>query len=232
MKLRRGTFKGDPATQALQLGGVNKLKLERNRSYLFNALQALCMIGLSAAVWRLAEIHTVIPVVSVVDANGHVTKQTVVNKDTITAQDAFVQSEVHAFVTACNTFDPAWRQHYADLCRLHATLAVARQYDTETGPENPDNPYYQLAKGERRYPRITAVTSLAKEAYQVSFQSITDRPGSEPRVEYFTALVHYTFTYKPLALGDRWENPLGFAATAYRKDQELSRQQGALPASQ
>ncbi|MBD4256077.1 type VI secretion protein, partial [Xanthomonas citri pv. citri] len=41
---------------------------------------------------------------------------------------------------------------------------------------------------------------------------------------YYTALVRYTFTFKPLALGDRWENALGYATTAYRKDQELSRQ--------
>ena len=221
--MSNATFKDDAATQALQLGGTNKLKQERNRSYLFNALQALVIVGLAVAVVTLAEIHTVVPVVSVIDGNGHVVKQNVVSKETITGQESFVQSQVYDFVMYCNTFDPDWRQRYADLCRLHSTPAVAKQYDAETSPENPANPYYQLGQGGRRYPKVTGITSLDKEAFQVSFQAVTEKPGAETKVEYFTALVRYTFTFKPLALGDRWENPLGFAATAYRKDQELSR---------
>lgn len=220
----RGTMVGDATTRAMQLGGTNKLRQERNRAYLFNGLQAVCLVALSAAVWRLADVHTVIPVVSVIDANGHVTRQSVVSPQTIAGNESFVQSQVFNFVTYCNTFDPAWRQHYADLCRLHATTAVARQYEAETAADNPDNPYYAVGPGGRRYPRITAVTSLGRNAYQVSFRSITEKPGAEPTTEYFTALVQYTITYQPLALGDRWVNPLGFAATAYRKDQELARQ--------
>lgn len=218
------TFRGDSQTQASQLGGSNKLKQQRNRSYLWNGLQAVSLIALAATVYRLADVHTVIPVVSVMDGNGHVVKQQVVNRETITGQESFVQSKVYDFIMYCNTFDLAWRQRFDDLCRLHATQGVARQYEAETDPENQNNPYYLIGQGGRRYPRITGITSLGKDAYQVSFQSITEKAGTEPKTEYYTAMVRYTFTFKPLALGDRWENALGFAATAYRKDQELSRQ--------
>jgi type IV secretion system protein VirB8 len=219
-----GTFRGDATTRNHQLGGANKLKQERNRAYLLIGLLLVCMAGLASAVTVLARIHSVIPVISVMDANGHVVKQEVVNKESLAAQESFVQSQVYDFVMYCNTFDPAWRQRYADLCHLHSTPAIARQYDAETAPENPGNPYYQLGEGGRRSPRITAITAIGKDAYQVSFRSVLERPGAEAKTEYYTALVHYTYTLKPLALGDRWENPLGFAATAYRKDQELSRQ--------
>ncbi|CAJ3904696.1 Type IV secretion system protein VirB8 [Burkholderia pseudomallei] len=220
----KGTFLGDASTRQAQLGGSNKLKQERNRAYLFIALLLFVIGGLASALTVLANIHTVVPVVSVIDANGHVTKQQVVNRETITGQESFVQSQVYDFIMYCNTFDPNWRQRFADLCRLHSTQAVAAQYDAETSPDNPNNPYYQLGEGGRRYPKVTGITSLGKDAYQVSFQSITEKPGSPSQTEYYTALVRYTFTFKPLALGDRWENALGFAATAYRKDQELSRQ--------
>ncbi|WP_430504827.1 VirB8/TrbF family protein [Ralstonia pseudosolanacearum] len=220
----KGTFLGDASTRSTQLGGSNKLKQERNRAYLFIALLLFVIGGLASAVTVLANIHTVVPVVSVIDANGHVTKQQVVNKETITGQESFVQSQVYDFIMYCNTFDPNWRQRFADLCRLHSTQAVAAQYDAETSPDNPNNPYYQLGQGGRRYPKVTGITSLGKDAYQVSFQSITEKPGSPSQTEYYTALVRYTFTFKPLALGDRWENSLGYATTAYRKDQELSRQ--------
>lgn len=224
MTLGGKTFLGNRSTQALQLGGSNQLKQQRNRAYWLIALLLLVMTGLASAVTVLAKIHTVIPVVSVIDANGHVVKQQVVSQETITGQEAFVQSQVYDFIMYCNTFDPDWRQRFADLCRLHSTPAVAAQYDTETSADNPNNPFYQMGPGGRRYPRITGITSLGKDAYQVAFQSITEKAGSPPKTDYYTALVRYAFTFKPLALGDRWENALGYATTAYRKDQELSRQ--------
>ncbi|SAK79317.1 VirB8 protein [Caballeronia hypogeia] len=224
MKFGKRTFLGDTKTQAAQLGGSNKLKQERNRAYLFIGLLLFVVGGLASAVTVLATVHTVIPVVSVIDANGHVVKQQVVTRETITGQESFVQSQVYDFIMYCNTFDPDWRQRFADLCRLHSTEPIAAQYDAETSPDNPTNPYYQLGPGGRRYPKITGITSLGKDAYQVSFQSIIEKPGSAPKIDYYTALVRYTFTFKPLVLGDRWENALGFAATSYRKDQELSRQ--------
>lgn len=222
MKSGARTFIGDSGTQAVQLGGTNRLKQERNRAYLFVGLLLLVIGGRACAVTVLASIHTVIPVVSVVDANGHVSKQQVVSRETITEQDAFVQSQVYDFIMYCNTFD--WRQRFADLCRLHSTQAVAALYDKETSAENPSNPYYQIGPGGRRYPKITGITSLGKDAYQVSFQSITEKSGRPPTTDYYTALVQSTFTFKPLAIGDRWENALGFATSAYRKDQERSRQ--------
>ena len=222
--MKFGTFLGDQAIQAAQLSGANQLKQERNRAYLLIGLLLFVIGGLASAVTVLATIHTVIPVVSVIDANGHVVKQQVVNADTVTGQESFVQSQVYDFIMDCNTFDPVWRQRFADLCRLHSTQAVASQYDAQTSPDNPHNPYYALGQDARRYPRITGITSLGKDTYQVSFQSITEKPGSAPQTDYYTALVRYTFTFKPLSLADRWENPLGFAVTAYRKDQELSRE--------
>jgi type IV secretion system protein VirB8 len=224
VKFGKGTFLGDSKTQAAQLGGSNRLKQERNRAYLFICLLMLIIGGLASAVTVLANIHTVIPVVSVIDGNGHVVKQQLVNAETITGQESFVQAQVYDFIMYCNTFDPAWRQRFDDLCRLHSAPVVASQYDAETSPDNPNNPYYLIGAGGRRYPKITGITSLGKDAYQVSFQSITEKPGGPPKTDYYTALVHYTFTFKPLALGDRWENALGYATTAYRKDQELSRQ--------
>lgn len=217
------TFKGDNHTRTLQLAGMNQLTQERNRAYLFSILLILCLTGLAIAVTVLASIRKIVPVISVIDANGHVIKQQIVHPETIVGHESFVQSQIYDFITYCNTFDPDWRQRFSDLCRLHSAQAIARQYDIETAAENPKNPYYQIGIGGKRYPKITSITPLDKETYQIAFQSITEKPGTQPKIEYYTALVRYIFTYTPLALGDRWENPLGFATIAYRKDQELSR---------
>lgn len=222
------TFKGDAATQAVQLGGINQLRQDRNRAYLFSVVLMFAVLGLALAVATLSQIHTVIPVVSVLDANGHVVKQTVVTRETITGQESFIQAAVKDFVEYCNTFDPDpyWRQHFADLCRLHSTEKVAAQYDWETAAANPENPYYALiAQHAKRYPKIIGIRRLpGNDAFQVEFQSITEKIGEPPKIEYYVALVQYIFTYKPLAIENRWENGLGFAATVYRKNQKLSEQ--------
>ncbi|AIY44193.1 hypothetical protein LT85_p014 (plasmid) [Collimonas arenae] len=223
---RKNTFKDDPKTQQTQVGGVNKVKVERNRSNLFGAGCIIAIVSLGVAVAYLAANQKVIPVVSVLDANGHVIKQQVVTKETITGLESFVESDINTFITACNTFDPNWRQRNADLCRLHSTVSVAKQYDHETAADNPDNPYYKLQPGARRYPVITAINPLGdkRDAYQVEFKSVTkDKDGVETS-EYYTAMIRNIYTFKPLALGDRWENPLGFASTSYSKSQRFSAQ--------
>ncbi len=218
----KSTFKNDAELRRQLTGGATKVRQERDRAYLFSVF---LMVLLALSIFSnlaLSRIHTVIPVVTSIDANGHVVKQQVVTKESISSIASFVENQVHDFIFACNTFDPSWRQYYADLCRLHATEAVARQYDQETATDNPNNPYYLIGPGGRRYPKITAINPIDDNAYQVEFQSITVKSGSEPKTEYYTALVRNTFTYQPMALADRWENPLGFAATSYSKNLKLS----------
>jgi len=222
--LLKNTFKTDLAMQKFIVGELKKTKQERDRAYLFSGfltiLLALSIIGNVV----LSKVHTVVPVVSTIDANGHVVKQQVVSKETISGMNSFVENQVHVFITACNTFDPAWRQYHADLCRLHASESVAKQFDHEMATDNPNNPYYLIGQGGRRYPKITAINPMGEGAYQVEFQSVTEKPGSETKIEYYTALVRQSFTFQPLALGDRWENPLGFVVTSYSKNLKLSGQ--------
>lgn len=224
MNKRKYTVKEDVLTTFAQTSERRKLLIERNRAYLFCFLLMLCVISMGFAVATLATIHTVVPVISVIDANGHVVKQEIVQRETIQDQESLVQSQIHDFITYCNTFDPAWRQRYSDLCRLHSSQQVADVYDQEISPENPNNPYFLLGSNGKRTPKITSISAIDKQAYRVSFQSVTEKPGSAPTIDYYTALVRFSFTNKPLALADRWENALGFVATSYRKDQELSTQ--------
>lgn len=215
------TFTGDKATQQQQLDGTNRLTLERNRYYLVNVVLLVLVALLVVAVMVLSNLKTVIPVIAVMDANGHVIKQQVVNSETISGLDSFVQNQVYDFIMACNTFDPDFRQHYADLCHARSSQDVANQYDAEIAPENTNNPYYVIGKNAKRYPKITSITNIADHTYQVAFQSITAKQGVDVKTEYFTATIRYMITSQPLAIENRWENPLGFGVTSYRKDQEL-----------
>lgn len=223
MSAGANTFKGDPRVQKEVLSGTAKDRQERGRLYLVLGAMGVSIVGLGVAVASLASNHEVVPIVVALDANGHVARQQVVTPETVAANESVLQSNVHDFVVACNTFDPAWRDHYADLCRVRSTPTVAEQYSLMISPENPQSPYLEVGEKGRRYPEVVAINKLEGNAYQVAFKSILEKPGTKPDVSYYTALVRYAHTLKPLKVGDRWENPLGFVATAYRKDQELSR---------
>lgn len=225
------TIKGDAqlrqalkeGNNGVETGGIAKIKVQRDRAYVgFAMLFALCML-MGWIIALLAESRVVVPVVTVIDARGHVVQQTIVTPETIKAHDAVVESKVHDFISYCNTFVPEERQRFSDLCRLHSTDAVAQQYEAEIAPENVRNPYYEVGPKGRRTPRITAINKIGDNGYQVAWESTVERPGVEPKVEYFNAVVRWAVTGKPLPLGDRWENGIGFVATSYLKSQELSR---------
>lgn len=201
---------------------LDQVTRQRNRAYQYLVIIMLSCFILSCAVWILATIHTVVPVIAVVDAQGHVVKQSIVSSEQWVGDERVVQSEIYNFIQHCNTYDPVWRQHYADLCRLHASTEVAKQYTQEISQVNGDNPYVRLGKDGRIYPKVTGIHRLDEQQFQVSYQLVTEQSGSIIRTDYYRALISYAFTGQPLSLGDRWENALGFAVTAYRKEAELN----------
>lgn len=219
------TYQSDPTTRTRQEAGTNQLRHERNRAYLLIVILLGVIVAQALAILFIMPLKTVVPAIATIDENSHVTKVQVVNVETMLSNESLISSELHQFITNCNTVDETFRQRLSDLCRLHATPEVARQYDGEYSPENPQNPYYLLGAKGKRSVVITAVNLLDKDKGlgQVTYRTVTEKAGSAPTTEYWTATLRYTFTGLPLSIGDRWENPLGFAVTAYRKDQELSR---------
>lgn len=199
-----------------------QMKKERNTAYFYCFLIVICCLCLSVVLVVLAKIHTVVPVIAVVDAHGHVIKQSTVSSEKMMADERVVESEIYNFITYCNTYDVAWRQHYADVCRLHASDDIAKHYTNEITQKNNNNPYQGLDKNSRIYPQINGIHRIAEQQYEVAYQLITEKSGQVIKTDYFRAFIQYVFTGQPLVLGDRWENALGFAVTNYRKERELN----------
>ncbi len=217
------TYIDDANIQHRQEQGLMSVKLARNRAYALVVLLLLVIISQAIALTALMPLKTVVPALVTVDtASGHVVKVAVINPEELTAQKSVMLNELHDYVVMRHTLDPDDRQRLSDLVRIHSTQAVASEYDAELAPENPNNPYFSLASGARRFVEVTSVNLLNQNTGQVQFRTRTGRPGAETKIEYYTAIVRFEFTGAPRAIGDRWENPLGFAVTAYRADQQLS----------
>lgn len=232
MSAGANTLKGDVgllgrlrsrAKQGFEVGFTEKAKTQRNRAYLLILLLIGLLVFSWAIIFSLAESRVVVPVITVIGANNRVVEQSIVGHESINAREAVVEEKINDFITHCNTFSPPNRQYLSDLCRLHSTPSVAAQYDAEIGPNNPNNPYLDLGENGQRVPRITDVTKFAEDGYRVEWESIVKRPGAEERIEYFSAIVRFVITKKPLKLGDRWVNGVGYATKSYVKTQALAR---------
>lgn len=85
------TFKNDEQLRRKALREGQKTKQERNRSFYLNGIQAVAILGLGIAVAALAEIHTVIPVVATIGADGEVLKMRVIDQDNVSSEDALIK---------------------------------------------------------------------------------------------------------------------------------------------
>lgn len=217
------TYIDDANIQHQQDKGLLAVKLARNRAYALIVLLLLVIISQAIALTALMPLKTVVPALATVDtATGHVVKVAVVSPEELSAQKSVILNELHDYVVKRHTLDPADRQNLSDWVRIHSTPSVANEYDAEMAPENPANPYLLLPGGARRFVDVTAVNLLNQNTGQVQFRTRTGQPGTNIEPEFYTAIIRFEFTGTPRAIGDRWENPLGFAVTAYRADQQLS----------
>lgn len=218
------TFKHDEEARRKHLVENKKLRQERNRSLLGQGIQAVVSIGLVVAVAFLSKTHTVIPVVTVIGADGEVLKQRVVDKNNVSSEEALIESDLYTFINACNTFDPRARQEMSDICHMFSSPEVARQYEHEIAADNARNPYLSLDDKAWITAQAYGITKIG-DLYQVAFNSnYYATPTSDPKTTQYVATVKVQHTGEPRALGDRWINPLGTVITVYRKNEELSRQ--------
>lgn len=216
------TVKGDSEILKKQIGGSNEAKTSRNRAYLLIGLLLVVIAAQAIAIAVMMPLKTVEPVYTTLDtATGHVVKVQVLTPEALLNDEAALQSELYDYIKNCNTIDPPNRQYLSDLCRLHSTVQVARQYDAEMSADNPQNPYYMVGQDGRQTVNVTSVSLLNKDTAQVTFETTTEKAGVVKKKEFWKATLRFKVTGEPLALNNRWENPHGFAVTAYRKDQEL-----------
>ena len=98
-----------------------------------------------------------------------------------------------------------------------------------TNPQSPLNLYPRAALVQTS---VSAVTPAGPNTARVHF--VTERrdtPTAAPQRSFWVAEIDWRFTGEPASADDRLVNPLGFAVTRYRRDQEAL-PQGVVPASQ
>ena len=198
------------------------------------AAVAVVIAGLEAlALIALAPLKTVVPYTLLVDRTTGFT-QTLegTHPQAVKPQAALTQSLLAQYVVARENYDiNSLAENYRKVALFSAGEARGAYLALmpATNPQSPLNLYPRAALVQTS---ITAVTPAGPTTARVHF--VTERrdtPTAAPQRSFWVAEIDWRFTGEPASADDRLVNPLGFAVTRYRRDQEAL-PQGMAPAPQ
>lgn len=170
----------------------------------------------------LVPLKSVQPYVLTVDRNtGAVEAATTLQKGRLTQNEAVMQAELAGYVIARETFDATDLPQQYRRVQIMSAPPVARAYVGEMAATNPESPLKKLNQGDTVSVRVRSVSLIADGAAIVRFTAMRTPIGSASGQDSnYVAAISFGFNGRPLRMADRYDNPLGFQVTRYRRDAE------------
>lgn len=187
------------------------------------------------ALMFLMPLKTVQPYTLMVDRQtGFVQLLKPLEPERISGDTALTQSLLVQYVIARESFDISTLNSDYRKIALWSADRARSDYLARMPVSNPDSPLAQ-------YPRTTTIETMVKSVSPlgpgtaiVRFETRRRDAGADvgqPRA--WMAVIHYRFSGEPMAVEDRYINPLGFQVTSYRRNVEVlpAVEPAAVPAS-
>ena len=137
----------------------------------------------------------------------------------LTEQEAVTQANVVRFIRNREGYDPYAIEERFGTAALLSTGDAARELQALYSAANPQNPAKVYGKLKRVLVDIKSVSFPNSSTAIVRF-STTEKSETEAIDQHWISVVRFRYTDTPIKNEWRFENPLGFQATSYRRDQE------------
>lgn len=185
------------------------------------AAGALALV-LAITMMLMMPLKSVQPYVVTVDRQtGAVEVATTLKGGKLSENDAVIQAELANYVRTRETFDATDLATSYRRVQLRSSGDVRSAYVAAMAADNPSSPLRALSPGDTVTIRVKSVSMLGAGAGLVRFDA--ERSAAGGRIvdsrPYVSAL-SFGFNDRPLRTEDRFENPLGFVVTRYRRDSE------------
>ncbi|QRM32751.1 virB8 family protein [Microvirga sp. VF16] len=138
---------------------------------------------------------------------------------TVSQQEAVTRGNIVRFLRARETYDPKGLRDNYEMALLYATGAASRDLQAEFDNSNLKNPMRRYGADATVSVMVKSVIFLNERTAAVRFQT-TRKNERESVTEHWVANVRFRYTSEPMRNDYRFDNPLGFQVTEYRKDQE------------
>ena len=160
-------------------------------------------------------------VIEVDKANGYLEVKRPLAPGDLDQNEAVTSMNVVRYLRARETYDPPTIKDNFDLAQLLSTGDAARALVELYSPANTENPARVLARTGTVAITIRSVQFANNRTAIVRFSTLTRTPTNTTEA-YWTSLVRFRYTHAPMKNEWRFENPLGFQVTEYRRDQEAA----------
>ena len=182
---------------------------------------ALALI-LAITLAMLVPLKTVQPYVVTVDRqSGAVEVATTVANGRLTQNEAVIQAQLANYVRVRETFDASDLAENYRRVQLLSSSDVRAAYVALMAAGNPESPLRALSPGDTLKVQIKSVSLTGTSSALVRFDlGRTVAGGRGVSSTAYVSAISYGFSSKPLRATDRFENPLGFEVTRYRRDAE------------
>ena len=182
---------------------------------------AIAML-LAIAILFMLPLKTVVPHTLLVDKQtGFVQALDPSQPQKIAPQKALTQAFVVQYVEAREGFDIGTVQSQFKKVALWSAGQNKASYVNMMQAANPESPLASLPRNSVIDVKVRSVSQLSGSGAMVRFASFRrDQGGGEQPMQNWVAVIKYRYSNAPMAVEDRYVNPLGFEVTDYRKDAE------------
>ncbi len=188
---------------------------------------AIVALGILAL---LVPLKTDEPYMVVVDkTTGFVEVKRPMAEGALTQDEAVTMFNVVRYVKARETYDPKALKDNFDLAQLLASGDAARELTEIYSPANPNNPVKIYGTNTEVAVNIKSVTFPNNRTALVRF-STDEKSATNTITRHWVSLVRFRYTGAPMRNEWRFQNPLGFQALEYRRDQETAPSPGTAEA--
>lgn len=195
---------------------------ERKIAWIIAGIATAIALILALTLLILLPLKSVEPYVVTVDRQtGAVQVATGVAPGQLSQNEAVIQAELARYVRARESFDATDLPRMYRQVQLMSARDVSATYVRRMALKNPNSPLRTLNRGDTLSVAIKSVSLIASGSAIVRFDVTRITPGgSEPAINTFVSAISFGFNGRPLRAVDRFDNPLGFQVTRYRRDIE------------
>ena len=196
------------------------LRRSRNRAWGAAAISSGFTAMSLGALLLLIPLKSFEPYVVEVDkTTGFIEIARALKPGAMSENEAVTVANIVRYVRARETYNPRELKANYDLAQLYSTSTASKELRREFEPSNPNAKNKVLGPDVRVEVNIKSVSFLNKTTASVRFSTLTKRQDTE-QTEHWVAVIKFKYTSAPLENVYRFDNPLGFQATEYRRDQE------------
>lgn len=185
------------------------------------ALLGLALCATIGLIWAMLPLKSFDVVVLEVDkTTGYVEASRPLQKGgDLSQNEAVTRANIVRFIRARETYDPKGLRDNFDLASLYSTGKAANELAGVYAGSNPNNPMKLYGAETVISVQVKSIIFLNEKTAAVRF-STTRTSNQGTVVEHWVANVRFRYTSEPMRNDWRFDNPLGFQVTEYRRDQE------------